>query len=254
MSCARTRQMLDALIDQELDAATSAELAHHLSTCPACNAMRADREALRKNIKTGATYFNAPASLRSAVTRELAAVENSRTPLLRRSTSWWQTTALAISAAIASSLLTVWMLRAPAESALPPWPEQAVAQHVAGLSDPQRMIEVTSTDRHTIKPWFHGKVDFAPTVADLSAEGFVLSGARLERLEHQPAAALVYQLREHPVSLFMTRATIAEPMTIKIICGFSVATWVTGGVRFVAVADTDVGEIKRFAGLVQALH
>lgn len=254
MSCAQTRQMLDAWIDRELDAATSAKLAEHLSTCPACNAMRTDREILRKNIKTGATYFNAPASLRTAVKRELAAVQNSRPPLLRRGTSWWQMATLATSAVIASSLLTVWMLRAPVESALLSWPEQAVARHVAGLSDPRRMIEVTSTDRHTIKPWFHGKVDFAPTVADLFAEGYVLSGARLERLERQPTAALVYQLREHPVSLFMTRATLAEPVMIKIIRGFSVATWATGGVRFVAVADTDVGEIKRFAGLVQASH
>jgi len=246
--------MLDAWIDQELDSATSAELAKHLLTCPVCSALRADREALRKRVKAVAPHFAAPALLRPAVMRRLAAVRDKGLPSARNA-SWWQVAALSTSAAAASALLTVWMLRAPAEGAASPsWREQVVARHAAGLGDPQRTIEVASSDRHAIKPWFHGKIDFAPTVADLSAEGYVLLGARLERLEQQPVAALIYQLREHPLSLFMTRAARAEPVTIQTVRGFSVATWASGGVRFAAVADTDVREMERFAGLVQVPH
>jgi anti-sigma factor RsiW len=127
-----------------------------------------------------------------------------------------------------------------------------VARHVASLGDPRHQIEVTSSDRHTVKPWFHGKLDFAPTVADLSSEGYVLLGGRLEKLGQRPTAALVYQVREHPISLFMEHAELAEPVAIKTIRGFSVATWASGGVRFAVVADTDVREMERFARLVQA--
>ena len=253
MSCARTRQMLDAWFDQELDAATSAEFAQHLATCPACSALRADREALRKTLKDHAPYFAAPASLRPAVMRQLAAAQDQRLPTTRR-TPWWQAFLLATFAATASSLLTVWMLRAPMENALSPWQEQVVTRHVASMRDPQHRVDVASSDRHNVKPWFNGKLDFAPTVVDLSADGYVLLGARLEQIEQQPAAALVYQAGKHSISVFMTRATLAEPVVIKIIRGFSVATWAAGGVRFAAVADTDVGEIKRFAGLIQAPH
>ena len=250
MTCARTRQMLDAWFDQELDAATSAEFAQHLATCPACSALRSDREALRKTLKTSAPYFAAPASLRPAVMRQLAAVQETRLPVLRR-TPWWQPFLLATFAATASALLTVWMLHAPLDNAISPWQEQVVARHVAGLADPKQRIQIASSDRHNIKPWFNGKLDFAPTVADLSTEGFVLLGARLEQIGQQPAAALIYQAREHSISLFMTRSAQTEPITIKTIRGFHVARWASGGVRFAAVADTDVREIERFAGLVQ---
>lgn len=253
MSCARTRQMLDAWFDQELDAATSAEFAQHLAVCPVCSALRVDREDLRKTLKTSAPYFAAPQSLRPAVMRQLMAVQKKRLPPFRRA-PWWQSLLLMTFAATASSLLTVWMLRAPVESALSPWQEQVVARHVASLRDPQQQIQVASSDRHNIKPWFNGKLDFAPTVADLSAEGFVLLGARLEQIEQQPAAALVYQARKHSISVFMTRALLAQPVTITTMRGFSVATWTAGGVRFAAVADTDIGEMKRFAALVQAPH
>ena len=253
MNCARTRQMLDAWFDRELDAATSAEFAQHLATCPVCSALRADREALRETLKGHAPYFAAPASLRPAVMRQLAAVQDQR-PSVTRRTPWWQAFLLAAFAATASSLLTVWMLRVPLESTLSPWQEQVVTRHVASLRDPQQRIQIASSDRHNIKPWFNGKLDFAPTVVDLSADGYVLLGARLEQIEQQPAAALVYQVGRHFISVFMTRAALAEPVTITTLHGFSVATWAAGGVRFAAVADTDVGEIKRFAGLVQALH
>ena len=132
-----------------------------------------------------------------------------------------------------------------------PWQEQVVARHIASLGDAQLEIQVASSDRHNIKPWFNGKLDFAPTVADLSAEGYVLLGARVEQIERQPAAAVVYQMRKHSISLFMTRTTLAEPVAFKTLHGFSVATWATDGVRFAAVADTDAGEMKRFAGLLQ---
>ncbi len=252
MSCARTRQMLDAWIDQELDPATHAALVQHAATCPSCSTLRADRESLLAEIRTGAACFPAPAALRPAVMRRLAETREPRPPAARR-TGWWQMAALAISAATLSSLFTLWLTRAPAEDApSSAWTVNAVARHVAILGDPAHLIEVVSSDRHTVKPWFHGKLDFAPTVADLSGEGYVLLGGRLERRAQRPTAALVYQVREHPISLFMDHAEFTQPVAIKTVRGFSVATWAAGGVRFAVVADTDVVEMERFARLVQA--
>ena len=251
MTCARSRQMLDAWIDEELDAVTSSELARHVAGCPACSALQIRRETLRKSIKSGARYYVAPATLKPAVMRQLAAIQQARVLPARRA-SWWQVAAFATSAAALSSLFTVWMLKVPAENAPDsPWREQIVAHYVASLTDPRQMIEITSSDQHTVKPWFHGKLGFAPTVVDLAAQGYVLRGARLDRFEQQPAAVLVYQLREHPINLFMTRAAHNEPVAIHNLRGFSVAIWASDGVRFAAVADTDAREIERFAGLVQ---
>ena len=254
MTCTRTRQMLDAWIDDELDAATSSELARHVAGCPACSALQAERETLRSSMKSGAHYYTAPSSLRPAVLRQLTAAQPVRLPKAPRA-SWWQMAALATSAAVLGSLLTVWMLKAPIEnSPASPWREQVVAHHVASLTDPRHLIDVISSDQHTVKPWFHGKLDFAPTVVDLATQGYLLRGARLDRFEQLPAAALVYQLREHPINLFMTRATHSEPLTIHNVRGFNVATWASDGVRFAAVADTDAREIERFAGLLQTPH
>ena len=254
MTCARTRQMLDAWIDEELDAVTSSELAQHVAGCPACSALQNARETLRKSIKSGARYYVAPATLKPAVLRQLSAAQPVRLPEGRRA-SWWQMAAFAASAAVLSSLVTVWMLKVPVEnSPASPWREQVVTHHVASLTDPLHMIEVTSSDQHTVKPWFHGKLDFAPTVLDFAAQGYVLRGARLDRFEQLPAAALVYRLREHPINLFMTRAAHSESLTIHNVRGFSVATWASDGVRFAAVADTDAREIERFAELVRTLR
>ncbi len=252
MSCVRSRQMLDAWIDGELDPATSAELGQHFTICAACSTLRDDRVALRKRVKAGSTYFETPPQLGSAVMQRLAALQEARPSPLRR-VSWWQAVALAAAVAVVSSALTFTIMRAPVDTvASLPWQEQVVARHIAGLSDPRHLIEVTSSDRHTVKPWFQGKTDFAPSVVDLTANGYALLGARLEQFGPQPAAVLVYKLREHPTSLFMTRSAMEEPMALKTVRGFSTATWAAGGVRFAAVADSDSHEIERFAGLIKA--
>lgn len=252
MNCARTRQILDAWLDHELDRATSAELAQHLDTCTLCAALRAEREALRANLKSAAPYYSAPPELRPGVKRALHAAQQQRTAP-RRAASWWQVAAYAGAAAAASALLTVWMLRVPGNAQQQqPWIEQAVARHISALSDPQNLIELASSDRHVVKPWFQGKLDFAPAAPDLSRHGYTLYGARLDQVEQRPAAAVIYRLRNHVISLIMTRATLDEPLAIRTQHGFSVATWSSGGVRFAAVADTDSAEIERFAHMIQA--
>ena len=237
--------MLDAWIDGELDAVTGAELSQHHTLCAACNALHDDRVALLKRVKTGSIHFETPHQLGPAVVRRLAALQETK-PSPVQQVPWWQAAALAAAVAMVSSVLTFTVMRVPVDMATSlPWPEQLVARHVAGLRDPHHLIEVASSDRHTVKPWFQGKIDFAPTVLDLSANGYALLGARLERFGPQSAAILVYKLREHLICLFMERSAIDEPLAVKTVTGFSTATWAAGGIRFAAVADSNSHEIER---------
>ena len=132
--------------------------------------------------------------------------------------------------------------------------EQVVASHVASLGPARRLVEVASTDRHVVKPWFQGKVDFAPVVRDLSAEGYALLGGRLDHVAEGQAVAIVYKVREHVVSLFVWRAANPrdEPLALSSARGFSVASWSEAGLRFAAVSDAEAREIEHFARLVLA--
>jgi anti-sigma factor RsiW len=132
--------------------------------------------------------------------------------------------------------------------------EQVVASHVASLGTARRLTEIPSGDRHAVKPWFQGKVDFAPAVRDLSAEGYVLLGGRLDHVGGGQAAAIVYRVREHVINLFVWRAGAPadEPLSVTPARGFSLATWTESGLRFAAISDTDAREIERFARLVRS--
>ena len=162
---------------------------------------------------------------------------------------------MAGAAALAGAVLTLALLRAPTiESPA----DLAVASHVAALSaargSAERLVQVAASDRHVVKPWFQGKVDFAPPVRDLSAEGFTLLGARLDRVGGQAAAAIVYRIRNHPVELFVWPAAPGSTAPVKAEAnrGFAVATWAADGLRFAAVSDVEAGDLDRFVAAMRA--
>lgn len=248
MNCARLKQVLDAWIDEELDHATSAEIGSHLDSCPACAALRRERDALRTRIRRGAPYHRAPAGLQSSVLRRLAATEAGKPP--RQRPSWLQAAVFACAAALVSALAGYWAGRPAPDSSLR---EHVVASHVASLGNAGHLTEVASADRHAVKPWFQGKVDFAPTVRDLSGEGFMLLGGRLDHVADRQAAAIVYRVRNHVINLFVWRArTGDEALAVSAARGFNVVTWAQAGLGYAAVSDVDARDIERFAGLVRA--
>lgn len=246
MSCARLHQMLDAYVDGELDAATAAELDAHVAACAACAALRGEREALSARIRAAAPYYPAPARLRSGLDRMLR-----RADPRPQGPSWPLAGALAAAAAVAGLVAGVWLGRGPITD--PPL-DEVVASHVASLAPDRKLVDVASSDRHVLKPWFAGRSEFAPSVRELSAEGFELVGARLDHVGHHQAAAVVYRLRNHYINLFMWRgpAGAAEPTRVVTARGFGVATWSAGGVRFAAISDLDRRDLERFAQLASA--
>jgi anti-sigma factor RsiW len=247
MNCARTQQMLDAWVDRELDSATGADLEAHLASCAACAALRSQRGALAAALRESLPYHRAPAALRARVASALEALE--RPPRARRPT-WWHAAGVAACAALLSALLTYWSVRPAADD---PVREQLVASHVASLAEPRHLITVASSDRHTVKPWFQGKVDFAPAVKDLSAEGFELLGARLDHVGDRQAAALVYRIRQHVINVFVWRTGGAAEAPVKIRTrGFTIILWTEDGLRYSAISDVDPRDLRRFADLIYA--
>ena len=262
MNCARLQQVLDAHIDGELDHTTTGEIAAHLAQCAACDALRDQRVSLQQALRTHAPYFTAPATLAPALMRALT--QTAVVPLVplvplvpgapmphagRLSWSWLPATAFAAVAALAGLAGGYWLAQPQPDH---PLRDPAVTSHVAALAPTRPLIQVASSDRHTVKPWFQGKIDFAPPVKDLAGEGFVLMGGRLDRVADKPAAAVVYQVRKHVINLFVWRAAERAPDAIATanVRGFSVTTWAADGMRFAAVSDVDARELTRFAQLV----
>ena len=250
MNCTRLAQVLDAFLDDELDRATGDDIAQHLGQCAACTARRSERDALRQQLRADVPYFQAPEALKRVVRQSIAAPRGGQ-PRGRARPSWLQAGALVLAAALMSAIAGYWFGRPVADD---PLREQVVASHVASLSSTSRLTDVASFDRHVLKPWFQGKVDFAPVVRDLSAEGFALVGARLDHVGDHQAAAIVYRVRSHVVNLFVWRAGEggSAPLSVWSLRGFGVATWAGEGLRFGAVSDLDPRELERFARLVQA--
>lgn len=247
MSCARTRQVLDAYIDGELDPVTVAEIDVHFVSCSVCAGLREERRALSAQIRAEAPYFQVPEGVRLALGRRLRP-EKIRP---RLAPAWSLAGALAAAGAAAGLLVGVWLGHPPAEDLLL---DEVVTSHVASLTPGSKLVDVGSSDRHAVKPWFAGRTEFAPLVRDLSKDGFELVGGRLDRVGDRQGAAVVYRIRNHYVNLFMWRAPsapsgVGEPMTVTQARGFPLATWSAAGIRYAAISDVQQSDLERFARL-----
>ena len=194
MQCEHPRELLDSYLDVELDAAGSLEVERHLAVCATCSAIVARHRALRDALRAPTLRYSAPLALRERL-------ESPSKPRRVRSAAWSrQIGALAAGLLLAISLgfgLGRWT-----ESGDGGIGREVAAAHVRSLQA-DHLVDVTSSDRHTVKPWFAGKIDFAPTVADFEQQGFKLIGGRLDYLDGRPAAALVYKHREHTINVFL---------------------------------------------------
>ncbi len=248
MNCRETRYWLDAHCDNELDLSRSVELEQHLRDCPACSASRQNLTLLRRQIRAAA--FAAPENLRQRVSAALRAERDQARPA-HRPLRWWLAPGLAIAAA---SLVVAFVLT---QTLFRPDPERRVLDevsdsHIRSLAG-THLVDVVSTDQHTVRPWFEGKIDFAPPVPDLATRGFELIGGRLDYVAGHPAAALVYQRRKHVINVFVQPATDADLARSPVLQnktsrrGYQIVAWNSGGMSYWAVSEINVGELREFA-------
>jgi anti-sigma factor RsiW len=243
MTCDETRLLLHAYLDDELDAAQSAAVLAHLNRCAACTARYEGHARLREAVAQPGLYRPAPDALRA---RWLASQPSAPALAPRRRGP----IALALAAGFAGALLLTspaWFgnLRAPGatDGALV---AQAISGHLRSLQ-PQHLMDVASTDQHTVKPWFEGRLDFSPQVKDLAGDGFPLAGGRLDVVGGRSVAALVYRRHLHLISLFQWPDEGAGPQTRRIDQhGYTAIEWSGDGMRYVAVSDLNGEELQQF--------
>lgn len=252
MSCARARQLLDAWIDDELDPATRAEIGAHIDQCPGCAASRDERRALREAIRAAAPREAVPPAFAERLRQRLAE-EHRVLDRKRHGPSWWQALGLALATgAVTAVAMLAFVPAAPALG-----DGAVLTAHVTSMSraggDAAKLLQVPTDDRHAVRPWFQGKIDFAPPVPDLSAQGFELLGARLDRLESRTAAVIVYRIRKHPIELYVTRsdAVAATPLRLASQRGYALASWSADGLAYSAISDVDPADLARFARALQ---
>lgn len=246
MDCPTCEAMVDAYVDGELTATESADFEHALTMCPEC----------RKRLDTARTVGNllrdlpgepAPDLLRARIERELRGIAG-RTPVARRSERMrWMAMAasliVAVSIGWAGGTLTG---RGGMGSASDR--DEMVATFMRVASS-EHAVDVASTDRHTVKPWFAGRIDYSPPVHDLTSDGFLLEGGRLDVVDGRKISVLVYRHNQHRVALSLWPARESGDTAPKITSynGFSLARWRRGGFEMHAVSDVAVNEMADFA-------
>jgi anti-sigma factor (TIGR02949 family) len=242
MTCEDAARALDPYVDGELGPAEAAAFRQHLEACPVCRRRLEQRTALRQAIRR-VPYRPAPERLRARV----ATAPRPRWRGVQPLVAWAAMLLLGVSLGAAGAVLTG-RTRAGAASAVVA--EAVVDAHVRALMA-DHLLDVPSSDQHTVKPWFVGRIDFAPPVADLSADGFALAGGRLDYVAGRPAAALVYRRRQHTIDLFVWPDPAGGPEETEVVRGFNVRRWSRGGMSFRAVSDIGAAELAAFAAALQ---
>ena len=249
MICKDTQNLLDGYMDGELDLLNNLRIERHLQDCPACARAYQNHKTLRSALGDGSLYFNAPAKLRERVRRDLRAGREEPRPTVLS----WRWLAAGLSFALVASIVLVLVLiqSGPARDDL--LAQEVVSSHVRSLMA-NHLTDVASTDQHTVKPWFEGKLDFAPPVVDLGAQGFPLVGGRLDYIGDRPVAALVYQRRQHFINLFVWPSADAQGGGSKMVVrqGYNLIRWNSAGMTHWAVSDLNISELQEFAQALQS--
>jgi len=247
MNCSIVGSWVDALLDGELDPKNAAEVEAHIEACTACKQRYEAKRALSSNMRRLDLGYTAPESLRRRVTAGLEAAQadamqpgSARSPqAATRGPARWLVLAGWPVALAASALLASVLLQQRSQDA-----DEVVAAHVRSLLA-DHLNDVVSSSHHTVKPWFAGKINFAPPVPDLLSQGFELVGGRLDYLEHQQVAALVYRKHGHIINVLASlpgRDTASLPRTARV-QGYSLRSWKQAGLNLVAVSDIDPVEL-----------
>jgi anti-sigma factor RsiW len=247
MDCEETGILLHALIDGELDAGHARKVEAHIATCPNCAAQLREFQEFRKAMLPGRLRYAAPAGLRQSIEGRLPtarAAGASRRSIIKGFALG------ATASALAASGLLVMVMRADNQRRLL---GEVVSAHLRSLQS-QQLADVVSTDQHTVKPWFNGRLDVAPPVVDLTAQGFTLLGGRLDYVDAKPVAAIVYRRRVHIINLFCAPAQGLTNLgaVMQSLQGFNVRHWRENGINLWAVSDINADELAEFGEKFQA--
>ena len=242
-------ELLPAYLDQELGIPDTVALEHHLNDCPECQREYAEQNGVRVLLKNDAAHFRAPAHLAERIQMSLP---KERPNISTRKT--WRLNWLNTGAVMATLLAVVWSgaLYFTLPTAQERLMEELVSNHVRSLQV-DHLSDVASTDQHTVKPWFNGKLDFSPPFIDLAPQGYPLIGGRLDYLNGRTVAVLIYRHNQHPINLYVwpSRNPDMTPHA-QDHQGFHIIMWTASGMGYWAVSDLAANELKLFVSGLMA--
>jgi len=249
MDCTHIRSLVSPYIDGELAAEKAAEVERHLESCEACRALIEGERRVSVAVRHHGERFRAPAHLKARVLSEVERrSRQSAWSDLRMLGLGWNPVALAASllltVAVSSGGTIAYLGRDAAENKAPLVQEVVSGQIRSLMAD--HLTDVASSDQHTVKPWFNGKLDFSPPVVDLASEGFPLVGGRLDYLDRRQVAALVYRHRQHVINLFVWPEAGEEAPRAQSVQGYNLLYFKHGGMEYWAVSDLNPTELKDF--------
>jgi anti-sigma factor RsiW len=255
VNCPDALPLIDPYLDGELDTVHALEVEQHLAGCAECAARREALQRLRDSIARADLRVAAPPELRERLLAAAAAdmaTASAPKPVVNRPARWTPPAWTGLAAAMVLAALLAWTLIAGRRAGETPLAHELVVAHVRSLMV-EHLTDVASSDQHTVKPWFKGKVDFSPDVRDLSAEGFTLVGGRLDYLDNQPAAVLVYQRRKHLINLFIWRGSKgpAAPEALPARQGFHLLRWSDAQMNYCLISDLNAAELQELCGLLR---
>jgi anti-sigma factor RsiW len=242
----QARELIQPYADGELDVSNARAVEQHLQTCNHCRLAEQDIRALRSALRSEAVAFRAPNRLRRNIGRAVRREARGDRGSLSWSLPW-------ISAAAACALMVIGLFFfQSARSSRSAIVDQVIGNHVRSLLA-THLVDVPSSDQHTVKPWFNGKIDFAPEVHDFAAEGFPLVGGRLDYLDGKTVAALVYRRDRHVINLLLTPTTDHDTDIATFTRrGYNLINWTRAGIEYWAVSDLNGQELGRLVTLIRA--
>jgi anti-sigma factor RsiW len=246
MTCDEVEILLHALLDGELDAGHAREVEAHIAGCPRCAAQLAAYREMSKAFAAADLRYTAPPALRRRIEESLPQATPAPS---RRAVMRGFALGSAVSALAATGLVAI-VLRNDDDARIN---SEIVSAHLRSLQA-GHLTDVLSTDQHTVKPWFNGRLDVAPPVIDLTAQGFTLIGGRLDYVDARPIGAIVYRRRLHIINLFVAQTASTEPRaaTMKTFQGFNIRSWSEHGLNYWAVSDLAADELAEFGDKFQA--
>ena len=250
MACREVMDRLSPFLDDELDPVASREVSSHLASCPSCADAFERQRRLSESLRRDLEYHRAPDLLRARVMRDLRAAAGREGARSRRAafSGRWLSAAAAVIAVAGGTWIIATLSGGRGDDATA---REAVSGHIRSLMA-NHLTDVASTDQHTVKPWFSGKLDFSPPVTDFAGAGYPLVGGRLDYLQGHSVAALVYLHRKHIINVFIWPMASAHeglvPATTQ--RGFHVIHGTHAGMAYWVVSDLNPEELAGFARML----
>ncbi|HEY6969284.1 MAG TPA: anti-sigma factor [Candidatus Angelobacter sp.] len=250
MQCQESKKILDAYVDNEVDVVQSAAFEEHLAGCPECAQTLESRRSLKDAMQNADLRYAAPPELVKSVRQQLRLPEEkSAVPKWNwnwfKSAAWGFAAATAMFALVAISL--VWHFYTQQDQKMA---ALVVDGHVRSMQA-NHLVDVPSSDQHTVKPWFQGRVSFSPKLADFKDKGFPLEGGRLDYVDNKTAAAVVYKRNQHIINVFEYPGSGSSGIAEFQQRGYNVLHWTRDGMQFWVVSDLNESELRQFGELLR---